>query len=113
MENERNECPLGHTERAARAELARRRAMEAIANSERLINASQHLMPGPTDGAPRRYRVMRDFERMTKGEFVAEEHLPAHLSREALLAEGFLMEDDYRLEAFRLELERTDDGWMA
>lgn len=114
MDKEQNGRLPNDVDRAARAELARRRAMEAIANSERLLNASHQLLLNPADGTPRRYRVMRDFGRMRKGEFVAEEHLPAHLCRQALLAEGFLMEDDYRLDAFRPELERPNDGgWMA
>ena len=114
MKFEQNGRHVYDVERAAHAELARRRAMEAIANSERLLNASHDLLVALFDRAPHRYRVLRDFGRITKGEVIAEEHLPAHLSREALLAEGFLMEDDYRLDAFRPNLKRPNDGgWMA
>lgn len=102
MEKQFEGHPFYDTGRAEKSEGIRRRALAAISNSERLLDASNRLLTGPSGGPARRYKVMRDFESLRAGEVVAEEHLPSTPSRVTLIAEGFLMENDYRLADLRL-----------
>jgi hypothetical protein len=115
MESKNNDRPFDEDGRASKADDVRRRALDAIAHSERLLDASHEILGGPIHLADaRRYRVLRNYGVLRAGEFVADEHLPVWPARELLVASGYLREDDYRLDELQAAHDRPEDGtWMA
>lgn len=119
--------PLDRNEQGSRrSEAALRRALDAISQTDRLLDASSQILQRPTlcaEGAPDeiRYRVVkecglhdRNGARLRDGDVVCQDRIAETDRIREMVRLGHLVQDDYRLPVLPNSLDRSGDGtWLA